>query len=80
MNGIAFKVDDTLKMRDLRMAERSNGAAMQVMAKYAVDEKSGAEMPTEQFTEIVDGLTVAEFYQLYAEFVGASIPKASGRL
>lgn len=79
MKGISFRVDDSLKMRHLREAEGSNSAAIDLMAKYAIDETTRTAMPYESFVAIVDDLGVMEFYELYAEFVGASIPKASGR-
>ena len=79
MNGIAFRVDETLKMRHIREAEGSNSAAIDLMAKYAIDAETRAAMPPERFIEIVDEMTMLEFYTLYAEFIGSSIPKQSGR-
>jgi len=68
-----------LKMRYLREAEASNSAAIDLMAKYAIHEESRAVMPYADFVAIVDEMDIVEFYQLYAEFIGAAIPKQSAR-
>lgn len=79
MKGIAFRIDDSLKMRQLREAEGSNSAAIDLMAKYAIHEDTRAAMEYAAFVEIVDEMDVVEFYGLYAEFIGASIPNQRGR-
>ena len=73
-----FVIDETLKMRDFRQAESSNTAAISLMAKFAHDD-NGVKMSEAQFVTVVDEMDMAQFYQLYAQFVGASVPNMSGR-
>lgn len=74
-----FKISEgALKMRDLRMAESSNSAAIDLMARYAVDD-AGLPVAYDDFIARVDELDPMEFYALWAKFSAAIIPNANAR-
>ena len=75
---IKFIITDPIKMRDLRMAETSNSAAIELMAKSAVDEND-KPLAYDVFVTLVDDMEPMEFYQLWAEFNQSFVPKAKRR-
>jgi hypothetical protein len=80
VNGITFRIDESLKMKHLRVAETSNSAAIDLMSKYAItDDEKRTVMPYDEFVAIVDEMNLESFWILYTEFVACAIPKASAR-
>lgn len=75
---IKFIITDPIKMRDLRVAETSNSAAIDLMSKSAVDEND-KPMPYDAFVALIDDMEPIEFYQLWAEFNQSFVPKAKRR-
>ena len=75
---ITFVITDPIKMRDLRLAETSNSAAIDLMAKSAVDEHD-VPMPYDAFVALVDEMSPMEFYETWAEFNQAFVPKSKRR-
>ena len=75
---IKFVITDPIKMRDLRLAETSNSAAIDLMAKSAVDERD-VPMPYDAFVAAVDDMEPMEFYGLWAEFNQSFVPKQKRR-
>jgi hypothetical protein len=67
-----------IKMRDLRLAESSNTAAMELMAKYAAN-PDDSSMPVEQAMALLDDMDMAQFYEAFTEFAKATIPLRKGR-
>lgn len=78
MSEIRFVISDPIRMRDLRLAETSNSAAIDLMAKSACDEQD-KPLPYETFVVLVDDMTPLEFYELWADFNQAFVPKAKRR-
>lgn len=73
-----FIVTETIKMRDIRQAESSNSAAMELMSKHAYDD-NGRKLEQAQAIAVMDDLDMTEFAQLYVKFIQSAIPKASAR-
>lgn len=73
-----FKISGGLKMRDLRTAETSNSAAIDLMARFAVDD-NGAPVAYDDFIAHVDELEPMEFYALWARFSAAIVPNGIAR-
>jgi hypothetical protein len=69
---------EKVTMGQLRKAEGSNSAAMELLAAHAVD-AAGEPIPPEQALEVLDGMTMLEFYAEWAEFNKAALPNMSGR-
>ncbi len=73
-----FKITETLKMREMRLAETSLSAATELMGRYAHDD-NGMKLTTEAFTALIDDMDMLQFYTLWGQFLGSAVPKASAR-
>lgn len=67
-----------VKMKELRVAETSNSAAMELMAKYAVDEQ-GEPLPMEEAMAQLDEMDMTQFFEAWLDFARAGLPNMSGR-
>lgn len=72
-----FKIEK-VTMGQLRRAENSNSAAMELLAAHAVDDL-GEPIPVEQAMEQLDAMDMLEFYAAWAEFNKAALPNPNGR-
>ena len=72
-----FILNETLRMREIRQAESSNTAAMDLMGRFAHDD-NGVKMEPAEFIAIVDEMDMLQFAQLYVQFLGSAVPKANG--
>lgn len=75
---IKFNITDPIIMRDLRLAETSNSAAIDLMAKSAVDEE-GRSILYDEFISLVDDMEPIQFYELWSEFNQSFVPKVKRR-
>ncbi|MBE3143681.1 MAG: hypothetical protein IMZ61_07140 [Planctomycetes bacterium] len=75
---IHFVIDAPLKMKELRIAESSNSAAMDLMSRFAQTE-AGLPIKTEDFIAAVDEIELMEFAALWMEFNQALVPNRRGR-
>jgi hypothetical protein len=72
-----FKIE-TVKMGELRKAEASNSAAMELLASHAVT-AAGESVPFDQAMAELDTMDMLQFYEAWAEFQKVALPNLSGR-
>lgn len=75
---IHFIIDEPLKMKELRIAESSNSAAIELMGRYAVTE-DGKPMPEADYLAQIDEMILPEFSALWMDFNRALVPNRRGR-
>jgi len=67
-----------IKMKELRLAETSNSAAMELMARHVVD-AAGNPIPFDQALAELDEMDMTAFFTCWMEFVRAGVPNLNGR-
>jgi hypothetical protein len=69
---------EKVTMGQLRKAEASNSAAMELLATHAVD-AAGEPIPAAEAMEALDAMDMIEFYGEWAEFNKSALPNMNGR-
>lgn len=75
---VQFVIDAPLKMKELRIAETSNTAAIELMGRFAQDE-NGAPIKEDAFLALVDEMEMLEFAAMWMDFNRALVPNRRGR-
>jgi hypothetical protein len=69
---------EKVTMGQLRRAETSNSAAMDLLAAHAVT-ATGEPIPPDEALAALDAMDMIEFYSEWAEFNRAALPNPNGR-